>query len=262
MTANPRIMGVVNVTPDSFSGTGLPVLQALLSGADIIDIGGESTRPGATPVPPAEEQARVLPVIAALAPSGIPISVDTRNAATMAAALDAGATMINDVSGLIHDPAAAALVADRKCMVILMHMRGTPQTMVALTQYTNVVDEVLAELSLRIEGAIEAGIAPEKITIDPGIGFAKTPEQNLALLRALPRLRTLGFPVLVGVSRKSFLGHYGGEPDTSKRLPGSLAAALFALSQGADILRVHDVAETLQAVRVWQALTGCDTHSV
>jgi dihydropteroate synthase len=145
-------------------------------------------------------------------------------------------------------------------MVILMHMRGTPQTMARHTQYRDVVDEVLAELGQRVEAALAAGIAPDKITIDPGIGFAKTAAQNLALLRGLPRFKALGFPVLIGVSRKAFIGHYGGEPDPLKRTPGSLAAALFALENGADILRVHDVAETVQALRVWQALAGCDTQ--
>jgi dihydropteroate synthase len=256
-----KIMGVVNVTPDSFSGPGLTAQRAALSGADIIDIGGESTRPGAVPVPPAEEQARILPAIAALAPTGITISVDTRNARTMAAALDAGASMINDISGLTHDPAAAPLIAARKCKVVLMHMRGTPQTMVALARYTDVVGEVVAELGLRIEAALAAGIARDRIIVDPGIGFAKTPEHSVALLRALPRFKALGFPVLVGLSRKSFIGHYGGEPDPLKRMPGSLAAALFAMSRGADILRVHDVAETRQAVRVWQALSRCDTEA-
>jgi dihydropteroate synthase len=262
----PQIMAVLNVTPDSFSGAAPAdpiaagrVLHA--QGADIIDIGGESTRPGAAPVPTGEEQARILPVIRALAGGPARISVDTRNAATMAAALDAGATIINDVSGLAHDPAAAGLVAARGCEVVLMHMRGTPQTMASLTQYADVVDEVIAELAARIEAAVAAGIAPGRITIDPGIGFAKTPAQNLALLRGLPRFKAMGFPLLVGASRKSFIGVYGREPDPLRRTPGSLAAALFALSQGADILRVHDAAETVQAVRVWQALAGCDTEA-
>jgi dihydropteroate synthase len=259
-------MGVLNITPDSFSGAGpadaIAAGHAMIAaGAHIIDIGGESTRPGAAPVPPAEEQARVLPAISALAKTGIPISVDTRNASTMEAAVDAGATIINDVSSLTHDPAAAPLVARRMCMVILMHMRGTPQTMAARTQYTDVVDDVLAELTQRTNAALAAGIAPKKITIDPGIGFAKTAAQNLALLQNLTRFRALGFPVLVGVSRKSFIGQYGGEPDPLKRMPGSLAAALFALQNGAAILRVHDVAETVQAVRVWQALAGHDTQA-
>jgi len=252
------IMGIVNVTPDSFSGTpqdpvaaGLAMIDA---GADIIDIGGESTRPGAAPVTPEEEQRRVVPVIAALAGRGVPLSIDTRNAATMAAALDAGASIVNDVTGLAHDPAAAPLVAARGCGVVLMHMRGTPQTMARLTAYDDVVAEVVAELSARVEAAVAAGIRRTDITIDPGIGFAKTAAQNLLLLQNLDAFRVLGLPVLVGVSRKSFIGHYGGEPDAARRLPGSLAAALFAVSRGAAILRVHDVAETRQALRLWNAL--------
>jgi dihydropteroate synthase len=251
-------MGIVNVTPDSFSGTlddpietGMAMIEA---GADIIDIGGESTRPGATPVTPEEEQRRVLPVIAALAGRGVPISIDTRNAATMAAALDAGASIANDVTGLAHDPQAAPLVAARGCGVVLMHMRGTPQTMATLATYDDVVAEVVAELSARIEAAFAAGVRRERIWIDPGIGFAKAAEQNLILLQRLEAFVALGFPVLVGVSRKSFVGRFGGETDPVKRGPGSLAAALFAVSRGASIVRVHDVAETVQALRMWQAL--------
>jgi dihydropteroate synthase len=263
--ALPKIMGILNVTPDSFSDAhtthgAIAAGRAMIaSGADIIDIGGESTRPGAAPVPPEVEQARILPVIAALAGAGIPLSVDTRNAATMAAALDAGASMINDVSGLSHDPAAAALVASRACPVVLMHMRGTPRTMGAQTNYENLLGDVAAELARRVEAALAAGVRPENITLDPGIGFAKTQAQNLILLRGLQSVTALGYPVLVGASRKSFIGRYGAEPDPARRLPGSLAAALFAAAQGANILRVHDVAETLQALRVWQALAGCDT---
>ncbi len=251
-------MGIVNVTPDSFSGglqdpiaTGLAMIEA---GAGIIDIGGESTRPGAAPVTPEEEQRRVLPVIAALAGRGVPLSIDTRNAATMAAALDAGASIVNDVTGLAYDPQAAPLVTARGCGVVLMHMRGTPQTMATLTAYDDVVAEVVAELSARVEAALAAGVKREHIVIDPGIGFAKTAKQNMRLLQNLDAFHVLGLPVLVGVSRKSFIGHYGGEPDPARRLPGSLAAALFAVSRGASILRVHDVAETLQALRMWQAL--------
>ncbi len=255
---HPRVMGIVNVTPDSFSGalanpiaTGLAMIEA---GADMIDIGGESTRPGAAPVTPEEEQRRVLPVIEALADRGVPLSIDTRNAATMAAALDAGASIVNDVTGLGHDPDAAPLVAARGCFVVLMHMRGTPQTMATLTAYGDVVAEVIAELTLRVEAAVAAGVTRGQIAIDPGIGFAKTAAQNLLLLQKLEAFRALGLPILVGVSRKSFVGHYAGEPDAARRGPGSLAAALFAVAKGASILRVHDVAETIQALRMWQAL--------
>jgi dihydropteroate synthase len=261
VTARPLVMGIINVTPDSFSDGGqfaaaddaIAAGRAMLAaGADILDIGGESTRPGAAIVPPEEEIGRIVPVIRALA--GAVISVDTRNAATMAAALDAGATIVNDVSGLRHDPAALGLVAARGCPVILMHMRGTPETMNAQAQYENVVENVLAELTALREAAIAAGIAAENIALDPGFGFAKLGGQNLALLRATARFAALGHPLVIGVSRKRFIGEFSGEPDAKKRLPGSLAAGLYALGQGAAILRVHDVAATVQAVRIWRLL--------
>jgi dihydropteroate synthase len=258
----PLVMGVINVTPDSFSDGGrfLPVEAAIAegeamrgAGADILDIGGESTRPGAAPVPPEEEQRRILPVIRALAPGG-PVSVDTRNAATMRAALAAGAAIVNDVSGLAHDPDAAAVVAEAGCPAILMHMRGTPATMRSLAVYRDVVLDVAEELGFRLAAAEAAGIARDRIVLDPGIGFAKTPEQNLALLARLPVLHQFGCAVLVGVSRKSFIGLYGGEADPGRRLPGSLAAGLAAVAAGAAILRVHDVRETVQALAVWRAI--------
>ena len=257
------VMAVLNVTPDSFSDGGCyrdPVaagLAMLEQGADIIDIGGESTRPGAEPVPPEQEQRRILPVIEALARRGARISADTRNAATMAAALDAGAAIINDVSALRYDPEAAALIARRRCPVILMHMRGTPQTMTLHASYTDVVAEVRTELAERVAAAEAAGIRREHITIDPGFGFAKTPAQSLTLLSGLAALATLGLPILAGVSRKGFIGLAGGEPQPDRRAPGSIAAALFAVSQGASIIRVHDVAQTVQALRVWHALVAC-----
>lgn len=258
-------MGILNVTPDSFSdgGDAMAATQAIeaghrmiVEGAGILDIGGESTRPGAAPVPPDEEQRRVLPVIAALAGGGVPLSVDTRNAGTMAAALDAGASVVNDVSALSHDPAAASLVARRGCPVVLMHMRGTPTTMMAHTAYGDVAAEVLAELAARIEAAEAAGIARPRIAIDPGIGFAKTDEQNIMLLQRLPILLGLGCRIVVGVSRKRLIGRLSGVEDAKQRMAGSIAAGLYALSQGATILRVHDVAATVQAVRVWQRLAG------
>ncbi len=261
----PRVMGILNVTPDSFSDagthadrdtairTGLAMAEA---GADIIDIGGESTRPGATQVPSDVEIARVVPVIRALAAHGIRISIDTRNAPTMAAALDAGATIVNDVSALTFDSRAASVVSERRCPVILMHMRGTPQTMVSLAHYGDVVAEVRHELSDRVTAAIAAGVAPDRIALDPGIGFAKTAEQSVELLRRLDAFVALGYPVVIGVSRKSFIGRLSGEPDTGRRLGGSLAAALHALAHGAAILRVHDVPETVQAVRVWRELSS------
>ena len=261
----PLVMGVLNVTPDSFSDGGDHLApeaaiaagrRMVADGAAILDIGGESTRPGSAGVTPEQEQARILPVIAGLRDAGVPISVDTRNAATMAAALDGGASIVNDVSALRHDPAAAPLVAARGCPVILMHMRGTPATMNALAQYADVAAEVAAELALRVADAEAAGITRARIALDPGIGFAKTGAQNVPLLRGLGRVAALGFPLVVGVSRKRFIGTLGGQADPRERDAGSLAAALFALSRGARILRVHDVAATVQAVRVWHALAG------
>jgi dihydropteroate synthase len=261
----PRVMGILNVTPDSFSDGGryLDPQRAVAAGAamaaagaDIVDVGGESTRPGAAALPPAEEQARVLPVVRALAAAGVCVSIDTRNAATMAAALDAGAIIVNDVSALTYDPAAAPLVAARGCPVVLMHMRGDPATMNARAVYDDIAREVAAELAVCIAAAEQAGIGPEAIAIDPGIGFAKLAPHSLEMLRRLPELAALGRPILVGVSRKSFIGRVGDEPDPQRRFPGSIAAGLFALSRGADILRVHDVAKTAQAIKLWTALTS------
>jgi dihydropteroate synthase len=259
----PLVMGILNVTPDSFSDGGrrhdkrdaiAAGLAMAADGADIIDVGGESTRPGATPVAPDVEQERVMPVIRALAAQGHRVSVDTRNAATMRAALSAGATIVNDVSGLTHDPLAASVVAGHGCPVVLMHMRGTPETMNDQAVYQDVVAEVRAELEMRIAASIEAGIQPEKIAVDPGIGFAKRVKHSRAVLRRLPEITSLGFPVLVGVSRKSVIGAISEEPEPGRRLGGSLAAGLFAVLRGASILRVHDVNETVQALRVWHTL--------
>lgn len=259
----PAVMGVLNLTPDSFSDGGrYPDTKAAIAaglamadaGADIIDIGGESTRPGAAPVLAAVEQARVLPVIAALAARGLCVSIDTRNAETMEAALGSGATIVNDISGLTYDAAALALVAARGCPVILMHMRGTPETMTSTAVYEDVVATVTRELRDRLSAALRAGIAADRIALDPGIGFAKTGPQNLELLGRLPLLLNLGRPLLVGVSRKAFIGRLGGAERPEQRDWGSLAAGLHALDHGAAILRVHDVAGTVQAVRVWYAL--------
>ena len=260
----PLVMGVINVTPDSFSDGGdhlrpedaIAAGEAMrAAGADILDVGGESTRPGAERIPPAEEIARIVPVIAALARIA-PVSVDTRNAATMQAALAAGARIVNDVSGLTHDPAAAGVIAAAECPVVLMHMRGTPVTMNALASYDDVALDVHDELADRIALAEQAGIARARIILDPGIGFAKTGEHNLELLRRLRLFGSFGLPLLVGVSRKRFIGLYGDAPDPKRRLPGSLAAALWAAINGASILRVHDVAETVQALKVWRAIVG------
>jgi len=264
LPSGPVVMGILNVTPDSFSdgSDAIGAAQAIeagqrmvAEGASILDIGGESTRPGAAPVPLHEEQRRVLPVIAALAGRGVLLSVDTRNASTMAA-LDAGAAIVNDVSALSHDPAAAALVARRGCPVVLMHMRGTPATMMAHAAYGDVAAEVLAELAVRIGAAEAAGIALSSIAVDPGIGFAKTTEHNIMILKRLPILLGLGCRIVVGASRKRFIGQLSGAGDAKQRMPGSIAAGLYALSQGATILRVHDVAATVQAVRTWQRLAG------
>ena len=259
----PLVMGILNVTPDSFSDGGrhfhaeaaIAAGQAMLAaGADILDIGGESTRPGSSAIAQHEEEARIIPVIRALAAQGAVMSVDTRNAATMAAALDAGARIVNDVTALTHDPAALPLVARRRTPTVLMHMRGTPETMNGLNAYGDIGRDVAAELEARIAAATAAGLPPEAIVTDPGLGFAKVGGQNIDLLRNLGPLRDLGFPMLIGLSRKGFIGQLSGEPVAAQRLGGSLAAALFALTQGAAILRVHDVPETVQAVRVWRGL--------
>ncbi|MCB8876348.1 dihydropteroate synthase [Acidisoma silvae] len=261
----PLVMGILNVTPDSFSdggrhfhddaamAAGLAMLEA---GADILDIGGESTRPGALVVDPAEEARRIVPVIRALAERGAVISVDTRNAGTMAAALDAGARIVNDVTALTHDPDSLSLVVARQAPTVLMHMRGTPETMNGLNRYGDIGQDVAAELGAQIAAAIEAGLPAQAIVTDPGFGFAKVAEQNIDLMRNLAPLRGLGFPMLIGLSRKGFIGQLSGEPVAIKRLGGSLAAALFALTQGAAILRVHDVPETVQAVRVWRGFAN------
>ncbi len=261
------VMGILNVTPDSFSDGGAHAdastaiaagRRMMAEGADILDIGGESTRPGAVPVTPAQEQARILPVIRALAAEGAVISVDTRNAATMAAALDAGARIINDVSALTHDPEALPLVAARGCPVALMHMRGTPETMHGLAAYQNVTAEVLAELLAARNRAVAAGVAPEAIALDPGLGFAKRGAQNAALLRATAQFAAQGHALLIALSRKRFLGEISGEADAARRDAESLAAGLFAVARGAHILRVHDVAGTARALRVWQSLNVGD----
>lgn len=260
----PLVMGILNATPDSFSDGGrhgdaagaIAAGTAMLeAGADILDIGGESTRPGSLPVAPDTEQARIVPVIRALAARGAVISVDTRNAATMAAALDAGARIINDVTALTHDPAALPLVAQRQAPVVLMHMRGTPETMNGLNAYADIGRDVAAELGQQVAAALAAGVAEEAIMTDPGFGFAKVGAQNIDLMRDLGPLRDLGYPMLIGLSRKGFIGQLSGEPVAARRLGGSLAAALFALTQGAAVLRVHDVPETVQGLRVWQGLS-------
>jgi dihydropteroate synthase len=257
------VMGVLNVTPDSFSDGGVHAatdraiaagVAMAAAGADLIDVGAESTRPGAAATPPEIERARLLPVVRALAAEGLVLSADTRNAATMAAALDAGARIVNDVSGLAYDPQARATVAARRCPVVLMHMRGLPATMQSLAQYRDVAAEVTGELAVSLAVAEAAGIDRTRVALDPGIGFAKGPGHNEELLARLPVLLNLGCRLVVGVSRKGFIGRITNEAVARQRLGGSLAAGLAAVLGGAAILRVHDVAETAQAVRVWHAI--------
>jgi dihydropteroate synthase len=255
-------MAILNVTPDSFSDGGVhqdPIragFEMIEAGADLIDIGGESTRPGAEAVPIAEEIARLRPVVRALARAGVVLSVDTRNAETMRVCLGEGARIINDVSALRHDPQSLDVAAQTRCPVVLMHMRGGPADMVRLAVYDDVVAEVRAELAASIARAEAGGVARAAICADPGIGFAKNTAQNIELLRHLPELAAPDLPLLVGVSRKRFVGELSGEAAASRRVGGSIAAALWALQQGADILRAHDVAETVQAIRVWRGLAG------
>jgi len=223
-------------------------------GADIIDVGGESTRPGAEAVDPAEEIARVEPVVRALAADGIRVSIDTRNAATMRAALAAGASIINDVTALTHDPEALAVAAAGQASVILMHIQGEPGTMQEAPIYHDAPSEVYEWLSKRISACRRVGIPLERICVDPGIGFGKNVTHNCQILASLERYQILGVPVLLGVSRKSFIAALSQGESVEQRLPGSLAAAMVGLASGVQILRVHDIAETAQAVAVWRAI--------
>ncbi len=264
----PYLMGIVNVTPDSFSDGGRYAdceaaiahgRRLLDEGADLLDIGGESSRPGAAEVDPEEEIRRVAPVVEALAAEGAYISVDTRHAAVMRAAIDAGARMINDISALTHDPAALDVVAGAGGVcVCLMHMQGGPGTMQKNPSYSDVVAEVFYYLDERISACRDAGIGSERIVIDPGIGFGKTLDHNLALLHGLERFQALGAPLLLGASRKSFIHAIDGsllsEDPEDGRLGGSLAAMLYGLSMGARIFRVHDIAQSRQALSVWERI--------
>lgn len=257
-------MGIVNVTPDSFSDGGRYFspekavahgLRLVEEGADILDIGGESTRPGAVPVTPQEEIDRVMPVIEGLKGCGRRISIDTRHAATMRAALAAGAGMINDVTALTGDPDSLDAARSADVPVCLMHMRGMPGTMQDNPVYEDVVADVFAYLGQRIAACEAAGIEKSRLIVDPGIGFGKTAAHNTNLLGHLRRFHDLGVPLLIGVSRKRFIDALCERPILPQdRVPGSLAAALFALTQGAHIFRVHDVAVTRQAFRVWQGM--------
>jgi dihydropteroate synthase len=260
----PKLMGVVNVTPDSFSDGGLYLdpgaaighgEELAAAGAAILDIGGESTRPGAEPVSVEEELRRVEPVVAGLAGGGATISVDTSKTAVAEAALDAGAEIVNDVTALRGDDEMAALCADRGATVVLMHMAGSPRTMQENPVYEDVVDEVKSFLAERLQAAMAAGIAGQRIWLDPGIGFGKTAEHNLELLRRLGELRELGRPLVVGTSRKSFIGRLDGS-DAGERLGGTIASSVLAAAEGAEVLRVHDVAEVRQAMAVAAAILG------
>ncbi len=258
----PHIMGIVNVTPDSFSDGGQYYspesavahgLKLLRDGADILDIGGESTRPGAEDIGEEEEIRRVIPVIRDLRNHTAHISIDSYRPRTIAAALEAGASMINDITALTNLE-SMRIAADANVPVCLMHMQGTPRTMQDNPVYQDVVNDVLAYLIDRIEACMKAGIKKENLIIDPGIGFGKTRDHHLALLASLERVHEPGVPVLLGASRKSFIAKLDPGASAGNRLPGSLAAALRGMDAGVSILRVHDVAETRQALQVWKAM--------
>ncbi len=260
---NPKLMGVVNVTPDSFSDGGLYLdadtaiahgRELVEQGAEILDVGGESTRPGAEEVSAEEELARVVPVVRALAGVAT-VSIDTSKAPVAEAALDAGASIVNDVTALRRDSGIGVLCAERGAGLVLMHMQGDPRTMQANPVYDDVVEDVKAFLAERLEVAIGMGVAEGSIWLDPGIGFGKTLEHNLELLRRLGELRELGRPLVIGTSRKSFLGKIDGS-DVDDRIGGSIASSVLAAAEGADVLRVHDVAETAQALKVTNAILG------
>ena len=257
-----RLMGVVNVTPDSFSDGGLYLdperaighgRELAADGADVLDIGGESTRPGAAEVSAEEEAARVVPVIEGLAGDGHAVSIDTSKLAVAEAALDAGATWVNDITALRAAPEIAALVAERGAELVLMHMQGSPRTMQDAPTYDDVVDDVKAFLAKRVAFAVGAGVAEERIWLDPGIGFGKTVEHNLELLRRLSELTELGRPLVIGTSRKAFIGRIGGA-EVDQRLGGTIATCAIALANGASMLRVHDVREVGEALLVAEAI--------
>lgn len=260
----PLIMGIVNLTPDSFSGDGVGDDSAaaiahaesqLRSGADILDLGAESSRPGAAPVPPEVELARLLPVLQGIRDWGVPLSVDTTKPAVMRAVIDAGVAIINDIAAL-GEPGGLAAVADSGVGICLMHMRGEPRTMQADPHYDDVVAEVGDFLAGRVAACVGAGIGRERLMIDPGFGFGKTVAHNYRLLRELACFESIGVPVLAGLSRKSMLGAVTGQANGPARMPASVAAALLAVERGAKIVRVHDVAATRDALAVLAATTG------
>lgn len=258
----PLVMGILNVTPDSFSDGGhyrqidaaLAHAEKLLDdGADILDIGGESTRPGAAFVPAEEEMSRVIPVIKSLQSLNVPLSIDTRKSAVMRAALDAGVDLVNDIAGL-EDEGALELLAQSNAAICLMHMQGDPRNMQATPCYQDVVAEVLSYLAARRDAALAAGISHNRLLLDPGFGFGKTLEHNIALFKSLPQLKEcLATPLLIGVSRKSMLGQITGQ-SVADRMPGSIAAALMAAQAGSAVIRVHDVRETVDALKILHAL--------
>src|SRR5215218_3696319 len=257
--ARPVVMGIVNVTPDSFSDGGVYLeadaavehgLGLAEEGAQILDVGGESTRPGAGPVPAEEELRRVLPVVERLAAAGHRVSIDTTKPAVARRALDAGATVVNDVSAFRFAPELAELVAERRAGCCLMHMLGEPRSMQVNPRYDEVVAEVKSFLEERLAFAVRRGVAEERIWLDPGIGFGKTVEHNLELLRRLDEIVAIGRPVVIGTSRKSFLGKLAGGKPAGERLPGTIATNVLAFERGASIFRVHDVAPIVDALRV------------
>jgi len=259
--SRPRVMGILNVTPDSFSDGGRFVdrekaldhaRRMAADGADIIDVGGESTRPGALPVPEDVELERVVPLVEALAREGMRVCVDTTKPAVMRAALAAGAGMINDVRAL-REPGAIAALSASNAAVCLMHMQGEPRTMQAEPHYADVVKEVRAFLVERALACEAAGIARDRIVVDPGLGFGKTVAHNLELLRSLDEFKATGYPVMAGISRKSTLGRIAGR-DVNELVAASVAAALAAVARGASLVRVHDVRETVDALKVWQVI--------
>ncbi|WP_106608853.1 dihydropteroate synthase [Shimia abyssi] len=265
----PQIMGILNVTPDSFSDGGDHVGPArglaharimVDAGASLIDVGGESTRPGAVEVPPEAEIARTAPVIAAISNVlDVPISIDTRKAVVAKTALDEGAFLVNDVSGFTHDSELAPLCARRQVPICVMHAQGEPGTMQASPHYDNVLLDIYDFLAAQVSMLCELGIERNQILIDPGIGFGKTISHNLALLRRISLFHSLGCPILLGASRKGFIGRIGNAPVAADRAPGSVAIAIEAIAQGVQVVRVHDVAETRQALQIWQAVT-MDEH--
>jgi dihydropteroate synthase len=262
--ARAQLMGILNITPDSFSDAGRYLdphaavdraLQMAAEGADIIDMGAESTRPGSAAVSPHEQIERLVPVLKAFRrKSALPVSIDTQSALVAEACLDEGASIINDISALRHDASLASLVARRDCKLILMHMQGTPATMQQKPRYEDVVAEIIAFLRERLKACAAAGIPAARVMIDPGIGFGKTIEHNLDILRRLPEFTVLKRPIVIGVSRKSFLGRLTGEDVPERRVAASIAAGLLAVQNGAAILRVHDVAEHKAALKVAEAL--------